>query len=82
VQPLELLTQLTNQELTMPIPNYSLSYASDLVNHLNDVSIFLQSGSYDEFEDEIQLRQILDKLMFSKIEDLSSCLSYLVHTKK
>ncbi|CAK2227627.1 conserved hypothetical protein [Vibrio crassostreae] len=66
----------------MPIPNYSLSYASDLVNHLNDVSIFLQSGSYDEFEDEIQLRQILDKLMFSKIEDLSSCLSYLVHTKK
>ena len=66
----------------MPIPNYSLSYASDLVNHLNDVSIFLQSGSYDEFEDEIQLRQILDKLMFSKIEDLSSCLFYLVHTKK
>nr|AKN38932.1 hypothetical protein [Vibrio splendidus]AKN39396.1 hypothetical protein [Vibrio splendidus] len=66
----------------MPIPNYSLSYASDLVNHLNDVSIFLQSCSYDDFEDETELRHILDKLMFSKIEDLSSCLSYLVHTKK
>lgn len=66
----------------MPIPNYSLSYARDLVTHLNDVSIFLQSGSYDEFEDETELRQKLDKLMFSKIEDLSACLSYLVHSKK
>lgn len=66
----------------MPIPNYSLSYASDLVNHLNDVSIFLQSASYDEFEGEVELRQILDRLMFHKIEDLSSCLSYLVHAKK
>lgn len=66
----------------MPIPNYSLSYARDLVTHLNDVSIFLQSASYDEFEDETELRQKLDKLMFSKIEDLSACLSYLVHSKK
>lgn len=66
----------------MPIPNYSLSYARDLVSHLNDVSIFLQSGSYDEFESEDELRQNLDKLMFSKIEDLSACLSYLADTKK
>ena len=63
----------------MTIPNYSLSYARDLASHLNDISVFLQSASYDDFEDEIDLRASLDKLMFSKIEDLSLCLSYLIH---
>ena len=63
----------------MTIPNYSLSYARDLASHLNDISVFLQSASYDDFEDEIDLRASLDKLMFSKIEDLSLCLSHLIH---
>lgn len=63
----------------MTVPNYSLSYARDLVSHLNDISVFLQSASYDDFEDEIDLRSSLDKLMFSKIEDLSHCLSHLIH---
>lgn len=63
----------------MAIPNYSLSYARDLVSHLNDISVFLQSASYDDFEDEVDLRSSLDKLMFSKIEDLSLCLSHLIH---
>lgn len=63
----------------MTVPNYSLSYARDLVSHLNDISVFLQSASYDDFEDETDLRSSLDKLMFSKIEDLSLCLSHLIH---
>ena len=62
--------------------NYSLSYARDLVTHLNDISLFLQSASYDEFEDENELIQSLNKLMSVKIEELSSCLTYLVFSKE
>ncbi len=62
--------------------NYSLSYARDLVIHLNDISLFLQSASYDEFEDEHELIQNLNKLMSVKIEDLSSCLTYLAFSKE
>lgn len=64
----------------MTTKNYSIHEARELVAHLNNISIFLQSASYLEAEDEHDIRQALDKLMFEKIEDLNTCLSMMLYS--
>ncbi len=66
----------------MTVPNYSLSCAIDLVSNLNHISVFIQSTASYDSESETELRDLLDKLMFAKIEELSACLSYLIHSEK
>ncbi|WP_300181367.1 hypothetical protein [uncultured Aliivibrio sp.] len=60
----------------MTIPNCSISDARDLVSNLNNISLFMSSGSL-ESGDEI-FDMLLARLQ-DKIETLDSCLSYIVN---
>jgi len=60
----------------MTIPNCSISDARDLVSNLNNISLFMSSGSL-ESDDEI-FDMLLARLQ-DKIETLDSCLSYIVN---
>lgn len=60
----------------MTIPNCSISDARDLVSNLNNISLFMSSGSL-ESDDEI-FEMLLARLQ-DKIETLDSCLSYIVN---
>lgn len=60
----------------MTIPNCSISDARDLVSNLNNISLFMSSGSL-ESGDEI-FDMLLARLQ-DKIETLEACLSYVVN---
>nr|VVV04096.1 hypothetical protein AW0309160_01479 [Aliivibrio wodanis] len=65
----------------MTIPNCSISDARDLVSDLKNISIFLSSGAW-QCESKIDENAFLDMLLSkieNKIDDLESCLSYVVN---
>lgn len=57
---------------------YTLSEARDMVNDLNNISLFLKSGAWRSVseEDDDMLDSLLTKLQL-KIESLESCLGYM-----
>lgn len=65
----------------MNIANTSISDARDLVSDLKNISIFLNSGAWQcasKTDESAFLDMLLSKIE-NKIDDLESCLSYVVN---
>lgn len=63
----------------MTIPNCSISDARDLVSDLNNISLFLDSGVWQEEDGNEELLNMLLLKLRNKIETLEACLSYVVN---
>ncbi len=65
----------------MNIANTSISDARDLVSDLKNISIFLNSGAWqcESKTDESDFLNMLLSKIENKIDDLESCLSYVVN---